>query len=98
MLLFSARSFNLLTCLTKQTFNHTNTHTHTDSMSQPQDYGPTWPDFVQAKMIVLDFDKTITMKHTRGKLKERGLEDEEARCGMLRGGEYGEKYTQSEHD
>ena len=29
-------------------------------------FGLEWPEFLQTKLIVLDFDKTITNKHTRG--------------------------------
>ena len=34
--------------------------------SLPVSPNPLFPEYVHIKMVVLDFDKTITLKHTRG--------------------------------
>jgi hypothetical protein len=35
-----------------------------------------WPEFLQYGMVVLDFDKTITNKHTRGAIFQASLAEE----------------------
>lgn len=44
------------------------------------EYGAEWPEFLNIRMVVLDFDKTITSRHTRGAIfQTAGLEEEELR-------------------